>query len=317
MLSASDLTTVEVASPPVAGTDKLRPDIQALRAIAVAAVVLYHLWPTVVRGGYVGVDVFFAISGFLITSHLLAEVDRTGSLRPARFWARRAKRLVPASTIVLLFTALAVLRWAAKHDRRQFLDEITAATLQVENWVLARNAVNYLAATNAPAPTQHFWSLGVEEQIYVALPLLILAAIGMSRILRISCRRIILATFVVIVAGSLTYSVYLTSASPGVAYFSTLTRAWEFGLGALLAYFGADHRRHQLLPWLGVAAIIATCGCFDAATAFPAGSRRCQWLVRSLSCGQVAARRSIKWLPSVRLPSSGESRTRSIYGTGR
>jgi peptidoglycan/LPS O-acetylase OafA/YrhL len=95
-VTAALRSTSDATASATSQTTVLRADIQALRAIAVAAVMLYHLWPDRLRGGYVGVDVFFAISGFLITSHLLAEIDRTGQLRPARFWARRAKRLVPA-----------------------------------------------------------------------------------------------------------------------------------------------------------------------------------------------------------------------------
>ncbi len=254
------------ASPAKAG---LRADIQALRAIAVAAVMLYHLWPNRLTGGYIGVDVFFAISGFLITSHLLGEVDSTGRLRIGRFWARRAKRLVPASSIVLLLSTLVVLAKVPRYLWHQFLDEITAASLQVENWLLARNSVDYLAANNVASPTQHFWTLGVEEQFYVALPLLMLASIALSRPLRVAPRQLILAGLSVIVAGSLAYSIWLTRQTPGVAYFSTATRAWEFGAGALLAFAGKSRRLHPVLPWVGVAGILAACGYFDAATAFP------------------------------------------------
>ena len=102
---------------------EVRADIQALRAIAVGAVMVFHLWPNRLTGGYVGVDVFFVISGFLITSHLLGEIDTTGRLRPTRFWARRAKRLVPASTTVLLLTAVGVVIWVPKALWRQFLTD--------------------------------------------------------------------------------------------------------------------------------------------------------------------------------------------------
>jgi len=140
-----------------------RSDIQALRALAVGSVMLYHLWPNRLTGGYVGVDVFFAISGYLIAGHLLAEIDATGRLRPARFWARRAKRLLPASTLALLATTLAIIAWVPHYLWHQFLTEIAASTLESENWLLAHNAVDYLAANNAASPTQHFWSLAVEE----------------------------------------------------------------------------------------------------------------------------------------------------------
>ena len=120
----------------------VRADIQALRAIAVGAVMVFHLWPNRLTGGHVGVDVFFAISGFLITSHLLSEIDATGRLRPTRFWARRAKRLVPASTTVLLLTAVGVVTWVPKALWRQFLTEIIASTVQAQNWLLAHDSVD-------------------------------------------------------------------------------------------------------------------------------------------------------------------------------
>ena len=154
---------------------------------------LFHLWPNRLTGGYVGVDVFFAISGFLITSHLLAEIDATGRLRPARFWARRAKRLVPASTLVLLLTAVGVVTWVPKNLWRQFLNEIIASTVQAQNWLLAHDSVDYLAANNSPSPTQHFWTLSAEEQFYIVLPLLLLLAIVLARVLHVGHRRVILA----------------------------------------------------------------------------------------------------------------------------
>lgn len=248
---------------------EVRADIQALRAIAVGAVMLFHLWPNRLTGGYVGVDVFFAISGFLITSHLLAEIDTTGRLRLGRFWARRAKRLVPASTLVLLLTAVGVVTWVPKAFWRQFLSEIIASTVQAQNWLLARNSVDYLAGNNTPSPTQHFWTLSAEEQFYVALPLLLLAAIVLSRALRLGHRRVILAGLLLTVACSFGYSIWLTATTPGVAYFSTLTRAWEFAAGALLAFVGTGWRPHRTLTWLGVAGIVAACIFYDATTAFP------------------------------------------------
>ncbi|MEO6885218.1 MAG: acyltransferase family protein [Jatrophihabitantaceae bacterium] len=247
----------------------MRADIQALRAIAVCAVVIYHLWPNGLRGGYVGVDVFFAISGFLITSHLLTEIERTGRLQSARFWARRAKRLVPASTIVLLLTTLVVVTRVPRYLWHQFLDEITASTLQVENWLLAHNSVDYLASRNTASPTQHFWTLGAEEQFYFALPILLLLAVGIAKVLRLNRRAIILVGLLVTVVSSLAYSIWLTSTTPSVAYFSTFTRAWEFGAGGLLAFAGSSSRSHRILPWIGVAAIIAACTRFTDSTPFP------------------------------------------------
>jgi peptidoglycan/LPS O-acetylase OafA/YrhL len=247
----------------------VRADIQALRAIAVGSVMLYHLWPNRLTGGYVGVDVFFAISGFLITSHLLAEIDTTGRLRPARFWARRAKRLVPASTTVLLLTAVGVVTWVPNYLWLQFIREIITSTVQTQNWLLAHNAVDYLAANNTPSPTQHFWTLSAEEQFYIALPLLLLAATVLARLLHRGHRRVILTGLMLTVACSLGYSIWLTARTPSLAYFSTLTRAWEFAAGALLAFAGGSRHLHRTLTWLGVAGIVAACILYDANTPFP------------------------------------------------
>lgn len=247
----------------------LRGDIQALRALAVSSVILYHLWPNRISGGYVGVDVFFAISGFLITTHLMTEIDATGRLRPGVFWARRAKRLIPASSAVLLVTAITVIVAVPRYLWRQYLEEIIASTFQAENWLLAHNSVSYLAANNTASPSQHYWSLSVEEQFYIALPLIILTCCALARLLRVPPRRIITAVLIAAVAGSFAYSLWLTSTTPGVAYFSTLTRAWEFGAGALLALAKSDRAARRPWVWLGVAAIVATCVAFDDATSFP------------------------------------------------
>src|SRR5688572_9121767 len=135
----------------------LRPEIQALRAVAVVLVVIYHLRPAAAPGGYVGVDVFFAISGFLITAHLLREVDRTGRLSVVAFWARRARRILPAALTVLLACAVGTVVLVPQNHWGQFLAEVGASTAYVQNWHLAAEAVDYLGASNATSPVQHFW----------------------------------------------------------------------------------------------------------------------------------------------------------------
>ncbi len=251
----------------------IRHDIQALRALAVSSVVIYHLWPNRLPGGYVGVDVFFVVSGFLISTHLLAELERTGGLRPLHFWARRMKRLVPASALVLLSTTVGIVALASRDRWAQDLAEIVASAVQLENWRLAHDAVDYLASSNVESPTRHFWSLSVEEQFYVGLPLLLLLTSWLGRLRgprgAASSRVPVVVMLTVVGAASLGYSVLLTSTTPSVAYFSTFTRAWEFVAGALLGAVGVSSRRHSFLPWVGVAAVLVGCVAYGAGTPFP------------------------------------------------
>jgi peptidoglycan/LPS O-acetylase OafA/YrhL len=246
----------------------MRPEIQALRAVAVLTVVTYHVWPEAMPGGFVGVDVFFAISGFLITAHLLREVAATGTLELWRFWARRARRLLPASLLTLLVCAVGTILLVPQVYWQQFLTEIGASTAYVQNWQLAADAVDYLAAENSASPVQHFWSLAAEEQFYVLWPLLILVGAWAAR------RRLAIACVLVTVTGlSLAYSISETASNPAAAYFVTPTRAWEFGAGGLLALLGA---RAQLpdgaraaLSWAGLATIAYSAAFYSTATAFP------------------------------------------------
>ncbi len=241
---------------------EIRPEIQALRAVAVALVLVYHWWPSSLSGGFVGVDVFFAISGYLITAHLLREVDATGRLSLLGFWARRARRILPAALVVLLFCTLATLAFVARLHWEEFFQGIRASTLYVENWHLARVAVDYLAADNAPTPVQHFWSLSAEEQFYLVWPVLILAGAAIGR-------RAIAVVLWAVTLASLAWSVHLTAADPAVAYFVTPTRAWEFGAGGLLALAAAPARSRPAVSWAGLAAIAVAAVAYSSATPFP------------------------------------------------
>lgn len=248
-----------------------RVDVQGLRAVAVTAVLVYHLWPNRLPGGFIGVDVFFVVSGYLITGHLVRELRRSGRIRLTPFWARRAKRLLPAASLVLLVSTVATLVWVPLSLRAQFLWEHLAASLNVENWLLAWNSVDYLAARNTVSPVQHFWTLSVEEQFYVLVPLLILAAVHIARSRRIPPTRVLFIIFAIIVLGGLAYSVALTLTSPSVAYFSTATRAWEFAAGALLSFgaFSPGRITRSVLAFAGVALLGAALLLLSATTPFP------------------------------------------------
>lgn len=253
----------------------VRREIQALRAIAVLGVLIFHLWPGRLSGGYVGVDVFFVVSGYLISDHLLRGYARDGRVSLARFWARRIRRLLPASLLVLLVTAGAVWLWAPDSRWAQFGGEIIASALYVENWALAAQSVDYMALSNVKSPVQHFWSLGVEEQFYVVWPLLIASAAILAGLVKLGRGRAITTALLLVTAASLAFSVYATGATPSIAYFSTFTRAWEFGAGALLAIL--LRRMPQplwdtpaaLVSWLGFAMVAVAMLTFDATTPFP------------------------------------------------
>jgi len=253
-----------------------RADIQGLRALAVALVVVFHLWPGALPGGYVGVDVFFVISGFLITGHLVGELERTGTVSLSRFWARRIRRLLPAAFLVLAASAVLAFTVLPRTLLPQNLGEIGAAAAYVLNWRLAADAVDYLAAENSASLVQHYWSLSVEEQFYLVWPLLVLAAAWLaSRSARISRTRAVTLLMTAVVVASLAASVAMTAASPALAYFVTPTRAWEFAAGGLVALLpatitqmgGATARR--IVGWVAVAAITGSAVLFDAATPFP------------------------------------------------
>jgi peptidoglycan/LPS O-acetylase OafA/YrhL len=252
----------------------VRIEIQALRALAVSLVVLYHVVPLRVPGGYVGVDVFFVVSGFLITGHLLREVDRTGRVRLARFWARRARRLLPAALLVLLATAVATALWVPRSYWQGWLREIAASALYLENWVLAGDAVDYLAHTNAASPAQHYWSLSTEEQFYLLWPLLIVAAAWLAA-RRGSRRRVVVgAVLTVLTVGSFAYALWATHTSPPAAYFTTPARGWEFGLGGLLALWAAAppagrDRLRSVVSWAGFGGIAVAAFAFTGSTPFP------------------------------------------------
>ncbi|SFC38585.1 Peptidoglycan/LPS O-acetylase OafA/YrhL, contains acyltransferase and SGNH-hydrolase domains [Nocardioides terrae] len=262
-----------------------RKDIQALRAVAVVAVVLYHLWPGVMRGGFVGVDIFFVISGFLITTHLIgAPPARPADL--ARFWSRRVLRLLPAVVVVVLATVGAALLWMSPGQWERMAHEALSSTFYVENWRLIADTTDYLDAHRAPSPFQHFWSLSVEEQYYVGWPLLIGLLVVVAR------RWVTFAGLALVVAGSLVYSVLLTGERPDVAYFSTFTRIWELGIGSLLAVAYPVVRRalaragaRVAVLYAGAAAILASLLFIDASAPFPGATA----LVPTLGAAAVIA----------------------------
>ncbi|GII99322.1 peptidoglycan/LPS O-acetylase OafA/YrhL [Sediminihabitans luteus] len=280
-----------VATRPARTTESaVRTDIQALRAVAVGAVVLYHVWPGRLTGGFVGVDVFFVISGFLITSHLLRRPPRgLGDL--GQFWARRVRRLLPASYLVLLTTVAATLLLAPSTVWSATLREAGAAALYVENWSLAAQSVDYLGAEAAPTPVQHFWSLSVEEQFYLLWPVLLIGAAWIAHRRRGDLRRTAFVAISVLVVASFVWSVVALATSPASAYFVTPVRIWELGAGAVLAvtaslgWLRLPERLRAPTAWAGWIMIAVACVAYTKATPFPGPSA----LLPVLGCVLVIA----------------------------
>ncbi|MES0049229.1 acyltransferase [Mesorhizobium sp. M0053] len=234
---------------------------------------MFHVWPWLVPGGYVGVDVFFVISGFLITGVLLREVDRTGRIDLLAFYIRRARRLLPAAMLVLLLVALATPLYLPSALWRDGTNELVYSAFQLENWRLAAKAIDYLAMTSAPSPVQHYWSLSIEEQFYVVWPGLIIGVVWLSRKVRGPWRPLLAAVLGAIFVVSLATSVWLTLVDPARAYFVTHTRIWELALGALLCLSSAEmwfsERTRRVLGLAGIASILAAAFLFSAKTPFP------------------------------------------------
>ncbi|WP_051048545.1 acyltransferase family protein [Robiginitomaculum antarcticum] len=252
---------------------KFRTDIQGMRAIAVILVLVFHVFPALMPGGYIGVDIFFVISGFLICGLILKGTERDGKFDAIAFYGKRIRRLLPAATLVLILSAviayfvLPQTRWA---DTGR---EIIASTLYVENLYLHFQSTNYLTADKPASPLQHFWSLSVEEQFYIFWPIIMLVMVFISKYVRISLRALLSILLILIFAASLASSIYITDADPAAAYFVTHTRIWELALGGALAclapYFGVPAALRTPLSIMGLLMILITGYLYSVSTPFP------------------------------------------------
>jgi peptidoglycan/LPS O-acetylase OafA/YrhL len=233
---------------------QFRSDIQGLRGIAVGLVLLFHAGIPGFKGGFVGVDIFFVLSGYLITGNLIREIARDGHIRFREFYARRIRRLLPASLFVLLVTLIAAAIWFPPLLLPGLALDVSSAGLYVSNLDFAIRATDYFSTSVIPSPVLHFWSLGVEEQFYFFWPLLL--ALVTIRKKYLSARIFILA--LVVFAGSLTFANWLLPRNQPWAFFSIPTRAWELILGALLASAaGVISRTPRFISWIAGLAGIA------------------------------------------------------------
>ena len=260
-----------------AGAQSHRTDIQGLRALAVVLVVLGHAGVTAVPGGFVGVDVFFVLSGFLITGLLLAEARAHGSISLSEFYVRRARRLLPAAALTLLVTNVAAYFLLNFLRAEQAVEDSLYAAAFAANFNFAARDVDYFAQGEPPSAVLHYWSLSVEEQFYFVWPLLLsLSLFGalLRRRERPRRERRLLVVIVLLTAASFAWSMHATETLPEAAYFSPFTRAWELGLGATIAVAATTLGRipttwRCIMGWLGIAAITLAAVAFSEQTPFP------------------------------------------------
>lgn len=255
-----------------------RPELQGLRALAVGLVLLYHLWPAHVSGGFVGVDVFFVISGFLITSHIFRQIRDTGTIQLAKFWARRIMRLLPLALLVIAVSAVTLFWFMPETVWSTNARHMLGSVFYVENWLLAGDSVEYSARDNQATMVQHYWSLSVEEQFYVFMPLVLAATAWLFRKKIVnhddrSAATLVLTTLAVLGVTSLVFSIYYTQHNPSAAYFITPTRLWEFTIGGMIAVvpwkFRMPVAAQNLVSWAGIAMIAIAGLSYSEKTAFP------------------------------------------------
>ncbi len=292
------MTTTTERTPPAASaaeagptSHRTRADIQGLRALAVTAVILGHVlgWPS---GGFVGVDVFFVISGFLITGLLLRDAETRGSVSLRRFYGRRMRRIAPAAVTVLVATVVGAYFLFNQPRFWATVGDAVYSFFFVVNWHFAAQGTDYFHATDAVSPLQHFWSLSVEEQFYLVWPWIVVVVVALvlrgtkpgtdaaapdpaaARARRLRLRFTVGALLVVISVASFAFALVQTESTPTVAYFSTLTRVWELGVGGLAAVAAPVFARmpaalRVLGGWLGLAGVLASFVVIDDTMPFP------------------------------------------------
>jgi peptidoglycan/LPS O-acetylase OafA/YrhL len=254
-VTATRSVTTEPPTP--AATSTYRPELQGLRALAVILVVAYHVWFDRVSGG---VDVFLIVSGFLLTGQLYRAAER-GRLTLLGRWSRTLVRLLPSMATVLVATVIAGALILPEGRWHQTVREVVASVLFLENWQLAADSVDYAARSNTTSVVQHFWSLSIQGQFFLLWPIVIAVVAMAARTVTLHTRLTVVSG--VVFAASLTYSVALTISDQPLAYFHSLTRVWEFALGALLALWidriTLPMWARLAMGWIGVVALIA-CG---------------------------------------------------------
>ncbi|MBO0603285.1 acyltransferase [Sporosarcina sp. E16_3] len=250
---------------------RYRPEIEGLRMITTLLIVIYHIWLGRVSGG---IDVFFVLSGYLITMSLLSKIERTGTVQFGDFLVGLARRLCPQALLVIIVSGSLALLFLPQLEWSSTITHMTASTFYFENWRLALDAVDYLAQDHAVSPFQHFWSLGVQVQFYILWPILITSVYFIARkVLKTPVRKTFLLALLIVFICSISYSIYQTEVNQPWAYFDTFARMWEFSIGGMLAlvlpYLLMNKWLNTVLGWLGLSIICFTGFLLPVSTGFP------------------------------------------------
>jgi peptidoglycan/LPS O-acetylase OafA/YrhL len=263
-----------------------RLDIEGLRAVAVTVVILFHLHITGFSGGFVGVDIFFVISGFLITSLLLRERHSHGRIDLMAFWMRRARRLLPNAFLVLACVLLASFAMVPAYRWGEVTADVFAALAFYANFHFSAKAVDYFFVNSTPSAVLHFWSLSVEEQFYVLWPLIIAATTAM-----IADRKHKLLLLIILAASlaSFVANVLMIGTNQPNAFLGFVTRIWQLGVGAALATWFFAHvpspQVSNILSWVGAIGIAVSIFFFDESLRYPGW-----WaMLPTLSCAAMIA----------------------------
>lgn len=250
---------------------RFRPEIEGLRVVAALLVAIYHIWFNRVSGG---VDVFFVISGFLITTSIISTINRTGEYRFWPYISKLMKRLLPSAFFILGITLILSFFLLPESILGKTIREIIASMFYYQNWQLAISSTDYLDASQMKTPVEHFWALSIQGQFYIIWFLIFTLILFLIKKYKITnARKLINIVLGILFVSSFIYSIYLTSVNQPWAYFITFTRVWEFALGGLLSvnlsYVNVNKIIGTVIGWLGLIGLILTGIVFNVSEMFP------------------------------------------------